>query len=321
MGNPAAFACSPEVEFRKVKVVPNGSLAVGLRPGLPCNDAPKIGRPEVRELFKPFTSSCDSLAACKVAVDILSYSLLLLAIIYIENWPIKAALSIPAGMVITRLFILGHDACHGSLFSRNWVNRWIGRLCSLASLTPYSLWELGHNTIHHGFTNLKGRDSIWTPLSLEAYRKANRITRWLQRSYRTPWGVGLYYTIELWWKKLFFPSKRHVGVPRREHLLDNLLVSGYLGLLIGVVSLTAASVTTALVNFCLLSCSRQCSGTGLLGSPSLFTILTRVSDGSKVERIGPFSKAKSKVQFTCGFHIGGRRRCTTSTSTPPTIWM
>jgi len=84
-------------------------------------------------------------------------------------------------------------------------------------------------------------------LCTPTYDRLN-ITRWLQRSYRTPWGVGLYYTIELWWKKLFFPSKRHVGVRRREHLLDNLLVSGYLGLLIGVVSLIAASATTALVN-------------------------------------------------------------------------
>ena len=33
------------------------------------------------------------------------------------------------------------------------------------AMTAYSLWEMGHNTAHHGFNNLKGRDQVWAPYS------------------------------------------------------------------------------------------------------------------------------------------------------------
>jgi acyl-lipid omega-6 desaturase (Delta-12 desaturase) len=70
-----------------------------------------------------------------------------------------------AALWIARLFVIGHDACHGSYTPNKTLNKWIGRIAFLPSLTPYSLWEIGHNLAHHGFTNLKGRDYVWTPYS------------------------------------------------------------------------------------------------------------------------------------------------------------
>ena len=84
------------------------------------------------------------------------------------------------------------------------------RLTFLPSLTPYSLWEIGHNVVHHGYTNLKGFDFVWAPYSLEEYRALPRWRRALERVYRTGLGPGLYYLIEIWWLKLFFPSKRQM---------------------------------------------------------------------------------------------------------------
>lgn len=60
-----------------------------------------------------------------------------------------------------RLFVLGHDACHQSLTPHRRLNRWLGHLVFMPSLTPYSLWDLSHNVVHHGYTSLKDFDFVW----------------------------------------------------------------------------------------------------------------------------------------------------------------
>src|SRR5690348_2524314 len=68
-----------------------------------------------------------------------------------------------AGVGIAMLFVVGHDACHGSFTPSRRLNWWIGRLAFLPSLTPFIGWEIGHNQTHHVYTNLKGRDYVWAP--------------------------------------------------------------------------------------------------------------------------------------------------------------
>ncbi len=68
-------------------------------------------------------------------------------------------------------------------------------------MTPYSLWELGHNLAHHGFTNLKGRDYVWTPYSPHEFARLSWVRRRLEHIYRSGVGQGVYYMIEMWWKK------------------------------------------------------------------------------------------------------------------------
>jgi omega-6 fatty acid desaturase (delta-12 desaturase) len=50
--------------------------------------------------------------------------------------------------------------------------------------------------------------------------------RLLNRLYRSGWAPGLYYMVEIWWKRMFFPSAAHMPTRRRVFLLDNLLVGG-----------------------------------------------------------------------------------------------
>jgi fatty acid desaturase len=124
------------------------------------------------------------------------------------------------------LFVIGHDACHGSYTKYDWLNKVIGRIAFLPSLTPFSLWDVGHNVAHHGFTNLKGRDQVWVPMSAEEWQNASKFRRVMERIYRSGFGQGLYYLIEMWWKKLILPTKKHVGVRRAIFWWDNLLVLG-----------------------------------------------------------------------------------------------
>jgi omega-6 fatty acid desaturase (delta-12 desaturase) len=162
----------------------------------------------------------------------------------------KLLISCLIGILIARLFILGHDACHNSLFPSSSVNRFVCRLLFLPPFVAPSLWALGHNTIHHGYTNLKGRDRVWVPFSPEEWRALPRRRQYLERIYRHPLGLGFYYLIELWWNTLFFPSKRDVAVKRVDHVRDSLIVTAYIVALLAVV--IAAQPGHAMANVGLL---------------------------------------------------------------------
>ena len=145
---------------------------------------------------------------------------------YFDSWWAKSLMVIPGSIAIARLFVIGHDACHGSYTRYDWLNKIVGRIAFLPSLTPFSLWDVGHNVAHHGFTNLKGRDQVWVPMSAEEWQNASKGRRFLERIYRSGFGQGLYYLIEMWWKKLILPTKKHVGVRRAIFWWDNALVLG-----------------------------------------------------------------------------------------------
>jgi len=174
-----------------------------------------------------------------IAVD---YSLFLIGVAMVAaptHWPVKLAASLLIWVQIARLFIIGHDACHQSLTALRSLNKWMGRLVFLPSLTPLKLWELGHNMAHHGFTNLRGKDYVWAPFSPSEFAQLSRSRQWRERYYRSGSGHWLYYLIELWWKKLYFPSRDEVGVNRNLFLGDCLTVSVFGVAWIGTLIATA----------------------------------------------------------------------------------
>jgi omega-6 fatty acid desaturase (delta-12 desaturase) len=147
---------------------------------------------------------------------------------------------------IVRLFMIGHDACHGSFFPSAKLNAVFGRIAFLPSMTAFSLWEVGHNTAHHGFNNLKGRDQVWAPLSKAEFDAYPRHRRALERLYRSGFGWGAYYMVEMWWKKLFFASREEIGSSRRKYKLDSLLVTAGAVLWLGLVSAAAYATDQSL---------------------------------------------------------------------------
>ncbi len=54
-------------------------------------------------------------------------------------------------------FNVGHDALHGAMSSSSRVNKILGHSFTLLGANPY-LWQIGHNTIHHTYTNIPGHD-------------------------------------------------------------------------------------------------------------------------------------------------------------------
>ena len=110
------------------------------------------------------------------------------------------------GMVIGLLFIVGHDACHGSFTPSARINQILARVAFLPSLQPYASWAYSHNGLHHGWSNLKGKDVVFVPFTLSEYQALSWGRRLLERIHRTAFGVGLMYLTQIWWKHELFPA-------------------------------------------------------------------------------------------------------------------
>lgn len=155
-------------------------------------------------------------------------------------WWAKVPLGLLNGLAIGVLFIVGHDACHGTLLPRRWMNRLAGRLSLLPALHPFTAWVHNHNGLHHAFTNVKERDPGFPPLSLTEYRALPRWHRWLQRRYRTWYGLGLLYFVEMWLKWEVLPARHRAPRNPKAYRLDRILVGLFAVAWVGV--LVAAAV-------------------------------------------------------------------------------
>lgn len=263
-------------------------------------------RKEIRAWLLPLSARTTLHPILLLALD---YALLLAALagaVLLEPLWARVLCGLAAGFVIGRLFIIGHDACHQSLTPRRRLNHWLGRIAFLPSLTPYSLWEVGHNVVHHGYTNLKGFDFVWAPLTAQEYSALSPLRKGLDRAYRSGWGPGLYYLVEIWWKRMFFPSRTHMPTRRRVFLLDNLLVAGFglawLALLAVVASATGRALLPTLLTGFVLPFVCWCAMIGFV----VYVHHTHVEvqwhdDRAEWSRAQPFVSTTVHLTFPWGF--------------------
>jgi acyl-lipid omega-6 desaturase (Delta-12 desaturase) len=205
-------------------------------------DAPLPHRKTLRSWLIPLCTRSTLRACALLALDCTALLAAFAGSVLLDALWAKLLCGLAAGFVTGRLFIVGHDACHHSLTSHRRLNKWLGRIAFLPSLTPFSLWDVGHNLVHHGFTNLKGTDFVWAPATPAEYAAMGPLRRMLDRIYRSGWAPGLYYMVEIWWKKMFFPNRVQMPTRRAAFLWDNLLVSAFA--LAWVASLWGAAVAT-----------------------------------------------------------------------------
>lgn len=101
--------------------------------------------------------------------------------------PAGLLLTIPAGGLLLRLFVIQHDCGHGSLFRRRAVNDWVGRSLSVLTLTPYDSWRKSHAKHHATSGNLgkRGTGDVDT-LTVTEYRALTPGQRLRYRLYRNP---------------------------------------------------------------------------------------------------------------------------------------
>jgi omega-6 fatty acid desaturase (delta-12 desaturase) len=111
----------------------------------------------------------------------------------ISYW-LVLALSVPAGGLVVRLFILFHDCGHWSLFQSAKANRWVGTILGVLVFTPFSHWRQSH-AVHHataGNLDKRGTGDVWT-MTVDEYLESSRWKKIFYRVYRNPlimFGIG-----------------------------------------------------------------------------------------------------------------------------------
>ena len=146
--------------------------------------------------------------------DVIVFGLIFTALWNTNEWYYVLPLWVLSGFIISGLFIIGHDACHGALFKSEKLAYWIGQLAMLPSLHSYNQWAYGHNRIHHGHTIKWDADFVWHPMSPEDYSK---LSAWGKLMHKLNWsslGGGMYYMIEIWFKGMILHTAPIAGAKR-----------------------------------------------------------------------------------------------------------
>lgn len=152
------------------------------------------------------------------ARDVALWLAIVAGLILIDNPIATIALWVASALVISGLFIVGHDAAHEALFTSKRLNSLIGHLAMLPSWHVYEGWVLGHNRLHHGYTVRQGFDFVWHPYTVEQWGAMSSLKK-LRHRLEWSWiGPGAYYLREVWLHKMMVgkPPGRWVKAIRRD---------------------------------------------------------------------------------------------------------
>lgn len=155
------------------------------------------------------------------ARDTVMYVAIVAGLILFDNPIITVVLWFFAALVVSGLFIIGHDAAHEALFKSRRLNSIIGHVAMLPSWHVFEGWVLGHNRIHHKYTVRQGFDFVWHPYTPEQFQAMSGFGR-LRHRIEWSWaGSGLYYLREVWWHKMMVgkPPGRWVKPIRRDRFI------------------------------------------------------------------------------------------------------
>ncbi len=164
--------------------------------------------------------------------DASMYVALLVILTVVSNIFAVAALEVLMGLVVSGLFVVGHDAAHGALFKSKRMNATIAQIAFLPSFHVYEGWVLGHNRVHHPYTVRQGYDFVWHPTTPEQFAA---LGWWRKAVHRAEWswaGSGAYYIHQVWWKKMMVGPNpaRWVKAIRKDRWIVTAFIAGMLAL-------------------------------------------------------------------------------------------
>lgn len=139
------------------------------------------------------------LGVVMVAALCMVYGAVFTAMLVAQNGWLKCGLATLLGLTTGVLFVVGHDASHGSLLHSPAGNRWLARICFLPSAHPNETWDSEHNRQHHSWTNLATKDGGYPPLTLAQYQALSPLAKaWHRLGYMLPFIAVSYLSI--WWR-------------------------------------------------------------------------------------------------------------------------
>ena len=112
-------------------------------------------------------------------------------------WPLRLCLSVLAGLVSVRMFILYHDYLHGALLRGSKLVRAVLYPYALWVMTPPKVWRETHNYHHNHTAQLVGSSiGSFATMTVESYSQATPSERLRYRLVRHPLTVVFgYFTI------------------------------------------------------------------------------------------------------------------------------
>jgi omega-6 fatty acid desaturase (delta-12 desaturase) len=220
---------------------------------------------------------------------------ILLVLMYVTlsySYWLTLALAIPAGGLLTRIFIIFHDCGHGSFFKSQRANNFLGTICGLLVFTPYYQWRFEH-AVHHatsGDLDRRGTGDIVT-LTVSEYLQLTRWGRLKYRLYRSPivlLGFGPWFT--------FLISQRFVNpISRKRERF-----SVYFANLFIVALLVAMAATIGIKEFLMIQL--PVAFVGGLGGIWMFYIQHQF-EGTYWERHGDWDYATAAIRGSSYFKL------------------
>ena len=176
--------------------------------------------------------------------DVTMYVALLVVLVFVSNVFAVTAIEVVMALVVSGLFVVGHDAAHGSLFKSKRINSTVAHLAFLPSFHVYEGWILGHNRVHHPYTVRQGYDFVWHPTTPEQFAA---LGWWRKAIHRVEWswiGAGPYYIHQVWWKKMMTGPNpaRWIKAIRRDRWIVTGFIAGMLALFTSIGAASGDSV-------------------------------------------------------------------------------
>ena len=159
-----------------------------------------------------------------VPYSILFY--LMIRSLEVSYW-LVLALSVPAGGLLVRIFIIFHDCGHGSFFRSQRTNTVLGYIMGILIFTPYHHWRHKH-AVHHatsGDLNRRDTGDVWT-MTVQEYLEASRWNKLVYRLFRNPFALFIFIPLFLFVVTQRFAGRTAGKRERQSVYLTNLALLG-----------------------------------------------------------------------------------------------
>jgi omega-6 fatty acid desaturase (delta-12 desaturase) len=158
----------------------------------PSSQNPSATPPEVaawREVVAKYQQPSRWRASWQL-INTFGLYVLLWALLYwsrsVSYW-LAVPLTVLAGGILVRVFIIFHDCGHGSFFKSKTANDVVGFIAGVLTFTPYYHWRWEHAVHHASAGNLdrRGTGDVWT-MTVQEFLETSRAKRFAYRLARNP---------------------------------------------------------------------------------------------------------------------------------------
>jgi omega-6 fatty acid desaturase (delta-12 desaturase) len=188
-------------------------------------------RPAWVTALKRFEKTNNRRVAWQLVDTVLPYLALLALMCLTRTWHlpylVTILLTVPAGALLVRMFIILHDCAHGSFVASAFWRQVIGNVLGVLTFTSFADWRRSHG-IHHttsGNLDRRGTGDVWT-MTMEEYAASSPARRLWYRIFRNPFflfGVGPFFSFVIGHRKPTRGSGRNQVI---STILTDVVIAG-----------------------------------------------------------------------------------------------